>query len=174
MSINWKRIIFSPVLRLISTDTIRKPIIALLNNNPRLKRLAKELYDKYLLKNLILTTDNASVFHRDNDLDTSKTYNNLMDYVLERNSYNADLNKEINRLVLALREMNREHLELQTTKKKYRNLIVACYLYLLRRYPSENDIDLWTDHFAQGITVFAMLDSLKASPEFQQAGVYYL
>ncbi len=155
-------------------NIIQKPFFALLNLIPGLKQIIKKLFIKYFLKNHSTGKDNTILSVHNNNFKTTDTFRNVLNFVLEKNTFNLHHTFEVNRLVLALKEKNHKYLNLHTTKMNYPDLIISCYLYLLRRYPSQKDIDLWTKRLVKGATVHSILNALKNSLEFQQIGVYYI
>lgn len=155
-------------------NIIRKPLFVLLNLNPELKQIIKKLFIKYFSGIHDTGKDNIRLLIHDNDFNTNGTFCGLFDFVLEKNTSNVYQTLEVNRLVLALKEKNHRYLEMRATEINFHNLVISSYLYLLRRYPSQMDIDLWTDRLAEGATVYTILNTLKNSLEFQTTGAYYL
>lgn len=170
----FKKMILQPIFALVCSDVIKIPVMNILNKNPRTKEIVKKIYFRFFLKLIGIANNNTYHYQRNLLIDTSITHKSLMAYVLRRNTTNIDSNEEINSFVIALKGNDFGRLNARIAKKNYRNIIVACYLNQLRRYPSENDIVLWSAHLTQGATLFTILNSLKNSPEFLHCGIFYL
>ncbi len=167
---NPKKILINSVLKLVSIPIIRRPLAALMNQNPKLKQIINKVFIKLLMGPQ--NTD-ASML-RGRSVKTAQTYGLVLDSVLEKNRFNDWHTRKVNRLVIALKEKDREVLDLHTRDKDYPDLIVSCYLFILRRYPSQEDIKLWTDHLIKGATAYTILNALENSLEFQLTGACYL
>ena len=172
--IKYKKIVLAPLTCVVRSNIVRKSIMAFLNKNPQIKEIVKRVYIRYFMRFLSISNSNLPEFGFCKEQGSSETYRKIMSYVLERNRSNTDCNKEINSLILALREMDLKFLNTDLVKRNYRNLIIASYLYQLRRYPSDNDIELWCEHLKRGATLFTILNSLRLSPEFKLSGVYFI
>jgi len=172
--IHPKKLILAAANKILWARVIQKPGSAFLAKHPRLKQHAKKIVLRYftgpkpqVLENLQLSADESM-------LKTSATYENLLNFTLQNNTYNIHQTAWVNKFLLALADNDYGYLSRHNMEKRQTDLITACYLYLLRRYPCQNDIDLLKDHLSQGASVESILNSLMGSPEFSNQGIYYL
>lgn len=172
--IHLKKLILAAASKILWARVIQKPGSAFLAKHPRLKQHAKKIVLRYFigpqpqaLENLQLSTDERM-------LKTSGTYQNLLDFTLQNNTYNIHQTAWVNNFLIALAENDYGYLKEHNIEKRRTDLITACYLYLLRRYPFQNDVDLLKEHLSQGASVESILYALMGSLEFENQGIYYL
>ena len=167
-----KKFLFRSIYRILSTERIRTPISAFMAKHPRLKQRVKNIAIRYFVTPRIQGLNNRHP--HDHGLKPTATYQNLLNYTLLKNTYNIQHTSQVNEFILALNKEDYPYLTEHNTIENQQDLIISCYLYLLRRYPSQNDIDMWTDHLRRGASVETILNSLMGSLEFSHLGIYHL
>lgn len=174
MVIYLKKIFIGAVVRLVSVPFIHKRLSGLLT--PGIKQILKQSFIKYFSVDPPITGDGTGRVSQGDDFQLSHIHihGRILDLVQKNSGSVTHHTPRVNRLVAAVRKKDRPTIDLHISKNRYRDLILACYLCYLRRYPSQRDIDLWTDHLARGGDLTTLEHSLKHSLEFGKWGVYYL
>lgn len=169
-----KKFILATVNKILWARVIQKPASAFLAKHPRLKQSAKKIVIRYFIGSQPQALKNPQLYASVSMSKTSATYQNLLKFTLQKNTYNIYQTAWVNKFLLALTDNDYGYLNQHNIKTRQTDLIISCYLYLLRRYPGQNDIDLWKNHLSQGASVEIILNALMASSEFTELGIYYL
>jgi len=162
------------VNKILWARVIQKPASAFLATHPRLKHIAKKIVIRYFIGSQPQALKNPQLDGGIRMSKTSATYQKLLKFTLQKNTYDIYHTAWVNKFLLALTDNDYGYLNQHNIKKRQADLIISCYLYLLRRYPCQNDIDLWKSHLSQGASIEIILNALMASPEFTELGIYYL
>ncbi len=160
------RLIFEFLLR----DSIRRPLVAVLNRVPALKQVLVRTYFALMSgRNRPKGSHGPDVCLACNS-GFSASYIKVLDMTLEKNGFNPLHTRGVNRIFRALKSRDPEGAARIEPGETRTDLIAAAYLFTLRRYPGPADILTWTDHLDRGATVHTIVGSLINSQEFHANG----
>lgn len=159
------RHIFAVLLK----DPVRRPLAAVLKRVPALKRVLLKVYFMVVPEPSDRAGDTTLTIFQDTDV--AAAYIKLMEITLHKNGFTPLHTPGVNRIFAALKSKDVEGAGRLFSGETRSDLICACYLFTLRRYPGAGEISTWKSNMDRGgNTVHTLVAALVNSPEFHLTG----